>query len=52
MANSTYIKNLDVKSTDERYWNIASTILKEAQRTTSGFMLDYYDKIKSLKILP
>ncbi|WP_446899558.1 zinc dependent phospholipase C family protein [Clostridium sp. LBM24168] len=51
MANSTYIKNLDIRSRDERYWKVASTILKEAQRTTSGFMLDYYSDMKSLKIL-
>lgn len=46
MANSTYIKNSSIRSREERYWNIASTIIKEAERTTAGFMLDYYDKIK------
>ncbi|MCH3963910.1 MAG: zinc dependent phospholipase C family protein [Clostridium sp.] len=51
MANSTYIKNIDIKSRDERYWKIATSILQEAQRTTSGFMLDYYSDMKSLKIL-
>ncbi|WP_039655571.1 zinc dependent phospholipase C family protein [Clostridium tyrobutyricum] len=51
MANSTYIKNLNIKKTYDRYQKIASCIIKEAQRTTAGFMLDYYDKIKSLKIL-
>lgn len=51
MANSTYVKNLNIKSIDERYGKIAASIIKEAQRTTAGFMLDYYDEMKSLKIL-
>lgn len=51
MANSIYIKNLNIESRDKRYWKVASAILKEAQRTTSGFMLDYYDDMKFLKIL-
>ncbi|MBP2031738.1 phospholipase C [Clostridium algifaecis] len=49
MANSTYVKNLGVRPMDERYERTASAILKEAQRTTAGFMLDYYYEIKSLK---
>lgn len=52
MANSTYIKNLGIHSRDERYSRIATTILKEAQRTTAGFMVKYYKDIKKYKILP
>lgn len=52
MANSTYIKNLAIHSRDERYSRIATTILKEAQRTTAGFMVKYYKDINKYKILP
>jgi phospholipase C len=46
MANSTYVKHLNIRSRDERYGKIASTILQEAQRTTAGFMIKYYCEIK------
>ncbi|MCT8977086.1 zinc dependent phospholipase C family protein [Clostridium sp. CX1] len=52
MANSTYIKYLNIPSRDERYGKVARTILKEAQRTTAGLMVKYYDEMKKLKILP
>lgn len=52
MANSTYIKHLNIQSRDERYGKVASDILKEAQRTTAGLMVKYYDQIKKCKILP
>jgi len=52
MANSTYVKYLNIESRDERYGKVASDILKEAQRTTAGLMIKYYDEIKKYKILP
>lgn len=52
MANNTYMKNLNIDSRDERYKNIATTIIKEAQRTTAGFMVKYYSKIKKYENLP
>lgn len=52
MANSTYIKYLGIDSRDERYGKVATIILKEAQRTTAGLMVKYYNEIKNPKILP
>lgn len=52
MANSTYIKNRNVESREERYWKIAMTIIREAERTTAGFMIKYFEEIKNFKILP
>jgi phospholipase C len=46
MANNTYLKYNHIISRDERYHKIATAILKEAQRTTAGVMLDYYKEIK------
>ena len=51
-ANSTYTKYLNIQSRDERYGKVATDILQEAQRTTAGLMVKYYDKIKKYKILP
>lgn len=52
MANSTYIKSISIESRDEKYGKIASVILKEAQRTTAGFMIRYYNELKNYEILP
>ncbi|NMM62774.1 phospholipase [Clostridium sp. P21] len=52
MANSTYIKNMAIHSRDERYGKIAVAILHEAQRTTAGFMVNYYKEVRKYKILP
>jgi phospholipase C len=52
MANSTYMKNISVESRDEKYGKIATMILKEAQRTTAGFMVRYYNELKNKEILP
>lgn len=52
MANSTYIKNRNIESREERYGRISMIIIKEAERTTAGFMLKYFNEIKNLKILP
>lgn len=45
-ANNIFLKNMGIMSKDKRYASIASFILKEAQRTTAGFMLDYYKDFK------
>lgn len=48
LANNTYLKNISIRDREQRYNNIASTILQEAQRTTAGFMADYYQIIKGV----
>lgn len=45
-AVNTYNKFKNIPSREERYSKIAISILKEAQMTTAGFMLDFYDDIK------
>ncbi|MBP1744253.1 MAG: phospholipase [Firmicutes bacterium] len=52
MANEVYRRNVDVASKDQRYENIAVAILQEAQRTTAGMMLKFYEDIQNLKVLP
>ena len=42
MANNTYLKYMDMRDMEERYGEISSRIIKEAQRTTAGVMLDFY----------
>lgn len=49
LANNTYLKNLVIMDREKRYGNVASAILHEAQRTTAGFMVDYYEIIKEKK---
>lgn len=45
-ANKTYHKYEQVESREERYAKVATAIIREAQMTTAGFMLDFYDDIK------
>ncbi|MCY6370848.1 zinc dependent phospholipase C family protein [Clostridium ganghwense] len=45
-ANNTYLKYINTKDIDERYMKIASSIIQEAQITTAGFMLDFYETLK------
>lgn len=52
MANSTYLKYRNLQNKEERYAAIAISIVKEAQRTSAGLMLNYFEDIKKLKILP
>jgi phospholipase C len=52
MANDVYWKNVNVASKDQRYENIAVVILHEAQRTTAGMMLNFYEDMQNLKVLP
>lgn len=48
MANSTYAKYEIIKNKNERYQNMAVKILKQAQRTTAGFYLYYYEEISKI----
>ena len=52
LANQVYRKNVDVASKEQRYENIAVEILHEAQRTTAGMMLNFYEDMQNLKVLP
>lgn len=45
MANNIHLKYLSVQDKEERYGKIAAVIIKEAQNTTAGLLLDYYDTI-------
>ncbi|NOH15617.1 phospholipase C [Clostridium cochlearium] len=47
LANNTYIKYINIKNREEKYNKIASIVLKEAQKTTAGFLLDYYEDVKN-----
>ena len=49
MANNTYLKYIDVRYREERYSEISSRIIKEAQRTTAGVMLDFYKEFHDNK---
>lgn len=43
LANSTHTKYFAVQSKEEKYYKMTSVILREAQITTAGFMLDFYE---------
>lgn len=45
LANNTYIKYMNIEDREDKYSKIASVVLKEAQKTTAGFLLDYYEKV-------
>lgn len=45
-ANSAYYKYENIKEKDDRYMKVATLIIQEAQVTTAGFMLDFYDSLK------
>lgn len=47
VANNTYLKFLSIEDREERYEKISTIIIKEAQSTTAGFLLDFYSKINS-----
>ena len=49
LANSTYLKYKDVILLEERYHKIATVIIKQAQVTTAGLMLDFYDETKKYR---
>ncbi|SUY47824.1 phospholipase C related protein [Clostridium putrefaciens] len=44
IADDTYNKFQVVEDKEERYFKIASVILKQAQITTAGFLLDFYEE--------
>ncbi len=46
ISNNIYLKYLPIKDREERYGKIAAAIIKEAQNSTAGFLLDYYDTVK------
>ncbi|EKS4342841.1 zinc dependent phospholipase C family protein [Clostridium sporogenes] len=46
MANDTYLRSINIKNTDKRYAKIATTIIHEAQKTTAGFLLLFYEEMK------
>lgn len=50
MAHSTYCKYEKIQNLEERYHKVASEIMKEAQRSTAGFMLDFYEEVQKNKI--
>lgn len=45
VANNVFLKFMTVPDREERYGKIAATIIKEAQNSTAGFLLDYYEAI-------
>lgn len=45
-ANNIFLKYLNIENKEERYGKMAATIIKEAQNTTAGFLLDYYNNLK------
>lgn len=44
-SNSIFMKYINIADRNERYGKVSPAILKEAQRTTAGLMLDFYNKI-------
>jgi Zinc dependent phospholipase C. len=44
VANNCYIKYREIRTLEERYSKIASTIIKEAQETTAGLLLDFFER--------
>lgn len=45
VANNVYLKYLNIADREERYGKMASAIIKEAQNSTAGFLIDYYETI-------
>lgn len=46
-ANNIFLKYLNISNKEERYGKVAAAIIKEAQNTTAGFLLDYYSEIEN-----
>ncbi|GFP75005.1 zinc dependent phospholipase C family protein [Clostridium fungisolvens] len=44
-SNEVHNKYLNIEDTEQRYFKVTSEILKEAQITTAGYLLYYYDNI-------
>ncbi|MDP4091144.1 MAG: zinc dependent phospholipase C family protein [Bacillota bacterium] len=49
MAHETYNEYEAIDNLEERYHRIASVIVKEAQRTTAGLMMDFYEEVRKNK---
>lgn len=46
IANNIYLKYMTIPDREERYGKMAAATIKEAQNSTAGFLLDYYDIIR------
>jgi phospholipase C len=44
-ANSVHHKYMEIEDTEQRYYKVAREILREAQITTAGYLLFYYDTV-------
>ena len=50
VAYETHEKHFELEDKESRYYNISTTILKQAQRSTAGYLLLFYkNNIKELK---
>lgn len=47
VANNVYLKYFNILDKECKYEKIANEILKKAEVTTAGFMLDFYEDIKA-----
>jgi phospholipase C len=52
IANETHLKYSDIESTDERYSEVSKILIKEAQSTTAGVLLDFYEYIHEFEKNP
>lgn len=45
MSNNIYMKFQNILDVEKRYRSITNVIIVEAERTTAGFMIDFYNKL-------
>lgn len=45
IANNIYLKYMSIPDREEKYGKMAASTIKEAQNSTAGFLLDYYNEI-------
>jgi phospholipase C len=45
MSNNAYVKFRNIDNTEIRYTRISNKIIPEAESTTAGFMLDFYEAV-------
>jgi phospholipase C len=45
MSNNAYVKFRNIDNTEIRYTKISNKIIPEAESTTAGFMLDFYEDV-------
>ena len=48
MSNQAHEKYEAIQDMDQRYQKLASEIIQEAQRTSAGLMLDFYEKYEEI----